>query len=99
MFLGYQNNNIAFIAETKEELMNLPCVTLDKIEETSDEYVNVNGKFLKKDEAKVDIAIANRVSEYPPLEEQLDMIYHDMEEGTTVWHDLIKSIKNKYPKE
>lgn len=99
MFLGYQNNNIAVIAETKEELLNLPCVILDKIEETSDEYVNVNGKFLKKDEAKVDIAIANRVREYPPIAEQLDIIYHDMEDGTTVWHDLIKSIKNKYPKE
>jgi hypothetical protein len=33
MFLGYQNDKIAFIAETKEELENMPCVTLDKIEE------------------------------------------------------------------
>ncbi len=33
MFLGYQNDKIAFIAETREELENMPCVTLDKIEE------------------------------------------------------------------
>lgn len=33
MFLGYQNGKIAFLAETREELESLPCVTLDRIEE------------------------------------------------------------------
>lgn len=33
MFIGYQNDKIVFVAETKEELENMPCVTLDKIEE------------------------------------------------------------------
>jgi len=36
---------------------------------------------------------------YPPIDEQLDMQYHDQEDGTTTWHDLIESIKLKYPKE
>lgn len=40
-----------------------------------------------------------RVSEYPKLEEQLDMIYKDMLNGTSNWQDLITSIKDKYPKE
>ena len=37
---------------------------------------------------------ARRV-EYPPLEEQLDKIYHD---GIEVWRMDITRIKNKYPK-
>ena len=46
MFLGYQNDKIAFVAETKEELENLPCVTLDKIEETDKTYFLHNGKYV-----------------------------------------------------
>ena len=51
MFLGYQNNKIAFVADTQEELENLPCVTFDKIEETSEEYVLHNGEYVLKSEA------------------------------------------------
>jgi hypothetical protein len=33
---------------------------------------------------------------YPPIEEQLDMIYH---RGIDVWKTEIKKIKDQYPKE
>lgn len=46
MFLGYQNDKIAFVAETKEELENIPCVTLDKIEETDKTYFLHNGVYV-----------------------------------------------------
>lgn len=46
MFLGYQNNKIAFVAETKEELENMPYVTLDKIEETDKTYFLHNGEYV-----------------------------------------------------
>lgn len=46
MFIGYQNDKIAFIAETKEELENMPCVTLDKIEETDKTYFLHNGEYV-----------------------------------------------------
>jgi hypothetical protein len=46
MFLGYQNDKIAFIAETKEALENMPCVVLDKIEETDKEYFLHNGEYV-----------------------------------------------------
>jgi len=36
----------------------------------------------------------SRKSEYPPIEEQLDMIYHDID----AWKETINSIKAKYPK-
>lgn len=35
-----------------------------------------------------------RVSEYPSINEQLDMIYHDIEK----WKERISEIKVKYPK-
>ena len=35
-----------------------------------------------------------RKREYPPITEQLDMIYHDID----AWKAKIKSIKDKYPK-
>ena len=46
MFLGYQNDKIAFIADTKEELENMPCITLDKIEETDKTYFLHNGEYI-----------------------------------------------------
>ena len=36
-----------------------------------------------------------RKAEYPPLEEQLDKIYHS---GVDAWKADIKAIKDKYPK-
>ena len=53
MFIGYQNDKIAFVADTREELENLPCVILDKIEETGVEYVLHNGEY--KPKAEVDV--------------------------------------------
>lgn len=46
MFLGYQNDRIAFVAETREELENMPCVTLDKIEETDKTYFLYKGEYV-----------------------------------------------------
>lgn len=46
MYLGYQNDKIAFVANTKEELENMPCVVLDKIEETDKEYFLHNGEYV-----------------------------------------------------
>ena len=33
MFLGYQKDKIAFIAETREELENMPCISFVKARE------------------------------------------------------------------
>ena len=40
-----------------------------------------------------------RLAEYPPISEQLDMIYWDKVNGTTNWQGTITAIKAKYPKE
>ena len=40
-----------------------------------------------------------RLAEYPPISEQLDMIYWDKVNDTNNWQDTITAIKTKYPKE
>ena len=40
----------------------------------------------------------NRYIEYPAIEDQLDMMYHDRIDGTTTWRDAITAVKNKYRK-
>ena len=42
--------------------------------------------------------VEQRMAEYPSVTDQLDMIYKDKVNNTTMWQDLITSIKNKYPK-
>lgn len=39
-----------------------------------------------------------RRSEYPPVAEQLDMIYWDKVNWTNLWQEKIAEIKAKYPK-
>lgn len=42
--------------------------------------------------------VEKRMMEYPPLTDQLDMIYWDKVNGTNLWQEKIAEIKNKYPK-
>jgi len=67
-----------------------------------------DGKSVTLDQSKIDAARAtlnaeyaaleysrNRAAEYPPIEDQLDDIYHN---GVAGWKATIKAIKDKYPK-
>ena len=40
----------------------------------------------------------NREAEYPSVQEQLDMLYHDQVDSTTTFKTAIKTVKDKYPK-
>ena len=42
--------------------------------------------------------IAPRRSQYPSIEDQLDMHYHDTVNGTTTWVDAIAKVKSDNPK-
>ncbi len=35
---------------------------------------------------------------YPRIQDQLDMLYHDTVNGTTVWVDAISNVKTTFPK-
>lgn len=39
-----------------------------------------------------------RAKEYPPIQDQLDMMYWDAKNKTTIWIDIITAVKVKYPK-
>ena len=43
--------------------------------------------------------VEKRLAEYPPISEQLDMIYWDKVNNTNLWRSKIAEIKAKYPKE
>jgi hypothetical protein len=40
----------------------------------------------------------DRAKEYPPITNQLDMLYWDKVNGTDNWEKAIKEIKDKFPK-
>ena len=40
----------------------------------------------------------DRAATYAPTGDQLDMQYHDLQDGTTTWADHVAEIKERYPK-
>lgn len=52
MYLGYQNNKIVLVANTRAELENAPCIKFDEIVETDKEYALYNGEYLLKEEVE-----------------------------------------------
>ena len=40
----------------------------------------------------------DRATSYPSIQEQLDMQYHDLVNGTTTWKDAIAKVKTENPK-
>lgn len=45
MFLGMQNDLIAMVAKTREELENMPCIEFTEIIETAEPVEMVNCKY------------------------------------------------------
>jgi len=62
MYLGYQNNKIVLIANTRKELQNTPCMKFDRIVESQEEYVLYNGEYLTPEQVAVKEKQARRVS-------------------------------------
>ena len=46
MFLGYQNDKIAYVADSIETLASKSCVSFDRIEETDKEYFLHKGEYV-----------------------------------------------------
>jgi len=40
----------------------------------------------------------DRATAYPSLQDQADMQFHDLANGTTTWLDAIQAVKDAYPK-
>ena len=61
-------------------------------EEIQNEIIRLEQEYQSKEYQRL------RVTEYPSIQEQLDMQYWDGINGTTIWQDTIQAIKDKYPK-
>lgn len=75
---------------------------LNLTEQTNKEIVyGYDGKFYFAGEEPVPPEpsyIEKRLTEYPSVQDQLDMIYWDKVNNTNVWQETITAIKTKYPK-
>jgi rhodanese-related sulfurtransferase len=66
-----------------------------------EEAFDVNENSVQYDETAVQAYInanaykAKRAAEYPPITDQLDLLYHG---GMDAWKTAIQAVKDKYPK-
>lgn len=90
MFIGYQNDKIAFVAETREELENMPCVSLDKIEETDKTYFLHNGEYV------FEVSIEDMQSEVRAVRNNYLEKYVDPKQLVLVWDSLSEDDKKLY---
>lgn len=66
-----------------------------------DNAFDASGNPVQYDEAVVQAYIdanvykAKRAAEYPPITDQLDLLYHG---GMDAWKTAIQAVKDKYPK-
>lgn len=62
----------------------------------SNKYVIIDEDI--SNEVATKMVMELRKKEYLPIEEQMDMRYHDKLNGTNLWEEHITAVKQKYPK-
>lgn len=98
MFYKLSENNLIECCTTDEKIAK----SLGLIETTKEIITGFDGKlYFKGKEPKMPEPTYSekRQKEYPPINEQLDMIYWDKVNNTNVWQSKIAEIKSKFPKE
>ena len=93
MYKILTNNSIKRISDSVS--IPLDSGNSDYLQFVEDIYTNGIGIVEGADYVGVTTYTEARKAEYPPLEEQLDKIYHS---GVDAWKADIKVIKDKYPK-
>ncbi len=83
------------IGPLPENLTNQAPKEFDK---WSDKNKKWEGHIKNKKEFDSKKWFRDRAENYPSLPDQLDMIYWDKINGTNLWGESIKKIKDKYPK-
>lgn len=110
MYFGIVNNedkSLDFLSKNRKELdayCEYNLISKDNIQELEEGTIEGcwNGKCYLKGYAPAKpepTYVELRKAAYPAIEDQLDMIYWDKINGTSVWQDKITEIKEKYPKE
>ena len=83
---------------------NLSIDSLGEYQEVVDAFNTEKTRLeTEQAQAEADVLAAmtyadHRATEYPTIEEQLDMQYWDSVNGTTTWKDTIQSVKDAHPK-
>lgn len=58
----------------------------------------LNAQHVSPADLEINQTIQNRKRAYPPIEQQLDMIYWDKINGTENWQTAIEAVKQQFPK-
>ena len=74
MYLGYQNEKIALIANTREELESNKFIKFDRIEESAEDYELYKGEYLTVTEAAARRAADEKAAQIAQLQQQLDTL-------------------------
>lgn len=93
MFIGYQNEKIVLIANTKQELLNTPCITFTNIIETNEPVEMIDCEYHLGENA-INTARAKHIrnirDEY--LREYIDPIVSN----NLRWAELSAETRNQY---
>ena len=81
---------IAYVAETKEELENLPCVSFESIEETDKTYFLHNGEYV------CEIPVEEQQAEVRAVRNSYLEKYVDPKQLVLVWESLSVDERNIY---
>lgn len=65
---------------------------------TQDE-IDILLENLINEQTTINTWLPQRISAYPSITTQLDMLYWDQINGTTIWKDTITNIKKQFPKD
>ncbi|AXH09737.1 hypothetical protein CP960_13625 [Malaciobacter halophilus] len=98
LYLDIDKDELVFTSLVKEENTKFFVV---EVEDTFNTLKEHNDFFIDMKATEI-LSILDyrqkRKSEYPKIEEQLDMLYKDFKNNTNKWESLITDIKEKYPK-
>ena len=79
-----------------DEYSNIEWLDVERELPTEEEVVQKIAELKYREE--VNEYQRQRADEYPSIQDQQDMQFHDAVNGTTTWKDAIQAIKDKYPK-
>ena len=106
MFLAIRNGIIAERSDNAESLLKLDRTKYEVVEwndpilhnpELGEPMLDPRNTAQKAQDVRERYK-RRRQREYPSMRKQLDMMYWDAMDGTTIWVDEITRIKEKYPK-
>ena len=92
------HNGIGYTLIGDDDMPNLDGLTMESgtlgfnYSDVEKEKIRLQAEYDAQEYAR------NRASEYPPIGDQLDMIYKDMKNGTTTHAEAVEAVKTKYPK-